>query len=85
MSRAVQLSFDNLTEQEVFLLRLALERVRFATEQLVELVKELDRGQALELGLASSMSDPRRPGGQDVTKDPRWWEAVESAGSGESW
>jgi hypothetical protein len=73
-----QLSFEQLTEQEVFLLRLALERVRFATEQLAELVKELDKGSPLEVGLASSMSDPRRPGGPYDQKSG-WWDAVQSS------
>ncbi len=77
MPRSSQLSFEDLTEQEVFLLRLALERVRSATEQLQELVKELDKGSPLEVGLASSVSDPRRPGGPYDEKSG-WWDAVQS-------
>jgi hypothetical protein len=70
-------NLDLLSPQEVFLLRLALEKVRSAVSELAELCADLDKDQPLELGLASSVSDPRRPGGPYDQKSG-WWDAVQS-------
>jgi hypothetical protein len=71
--------FPELEAQEVFLLRLALEKVRYAALELTELCANLDKEHSLVIGLASKHERHGRPGGQhDI--DEGWWRSVDSEG-----